>query len=240
MTSEKKTAACENCINEMQAHDTECLLADREKQLGKPALLLHSCCGPCSTACIERLAPDYEITVFFYNPNITDTVEYNRRKENQKRFIREYNDNPQIPYKVSYMEGDYDPEEFIELCGKYSCEPEGGKRCGLCFELRLKKTAETAALLNFDTFTTTLTVSPHKDHKVIFAIGRRLADIYKVGFLEEDFKKKDGFKRSVELAKKHDLYRQDFCGCEFSRAEAEERRNKKETREGKKERKETK
>ena len=220
--------------------ELERIIEQNSKVQRIPTLLLHSCCAPCSSYCLEYLSRYFEITDLYYNPNITDTVEYNRRKENQKRFIREYNDDPQIPYKVSYMEGDYDPEEFIELCGKYSCEPEGGKRCGLCFELRLKKTAETAALLNFDTFTTTLTVSPHKDHKVIFAIGRRLADIYKVGFLEEDFKKKDGFKRSVELAKKHDLYRQDFCGCEFSRAEAEERRNKKETREGKKERKETK
>lgn len=227
MTSEKKTAACENCINGSSADDASCMLHDREKQTAKPALLLHSCCGPCSTSCIERLAPDYDVTVFFYNPNITDTVEYNRRKENQKRFIREYNEDPSIPYKVAYMEGDYDCDYYLELCGKYSEEPEGGKRCGLCFEMRLKKTAETAALLNADSFTTTLTVSPHKDSKAIFAIGRRLADVYKVGFLEEDFKKRDGFKRSVELAKKHDLYRQDFCGCEFSRKEAEERKAKK-------------
>ena len=125
------------------------------------------------------------------------------------------------------MEGDHDADEFIEICGRYCDEPEGGKRCGLCFDMRLEKTAMTAALLNFDSFTTTLTVSPHKDQKAIFAIGRRHADTYQVGFLEEDFKKRDGFKRSVELAKKYGLYRQDFCGCEYSRREAEERRQKK-------------
>ena len=228
MKQEKKTAVCENCIKEMQEENSELILPDREKQTAKPSLLMHSCCGPCSTACIERMAPDYDITVFFYNPNITDREEYEKRKENQKKFIKEYNDDPAVPYKVAYMEGDYDSERFIELCGKYSEEPEGGKRCGICFEMRLEKTAQTAAMMNFDSFTTTLTVSPHKDRKAIFAIGNRQADKYKVGFLEEDFKKRDGFKRSVDLAKKHDLYRQDFCGCEYSRREAEERKAEKE------------
>lgn len=228
MASEKKMNAYENCIADCQFDDSECIMAGREKKLGKPSLLLHSCCGPCSTACIERMAPDYEITVFFYNPNITDREEYEKRKESQIKFIKEYNEDPAIPYKVDYMEGEHDANAFEELCGKYSEEPEGGKRCWLCFDMRLEKTAQTAAFLNYDTFATTLTVSPHKDQKAIFAIGRRHAATYKVGFLEEDFKKRDGFKRSVELAKKHDLYRQDFCGCEYSRQESIERKLAKE------------
>lgn len=227
MTSEKKAIPLEKCICDEKLTDSRCIMNDKEEQTGKPSLLMHSCCGPCSTACIERMAPDYEVTVFFYNPNITDEDEYKKRRENQIKFIKEYNEDPSIPYKVAYMEGDHDADEFIEICGRYCDEPEGGKRCGLCFDMRLEKTAMTAALLNFDSFTTTLTVSPHKDQKAIFAIGRRHADTYQVGFLEEDFKKRDGFKRSVELAKKYGLYRQDFCGCEYSRREAEERRQRK-------------
>lgn len=227
MTSEKKTAAYGNCIENRSQERQECIIDDREKNLSKPSLLMHSCCGPCSTACIERMAPDYEITIFFYNPNITDRAEYDKRKQNQIKFIEEYNKNPDKPGKIAFMEGDYDKTEYLELCGAYSDEPEGGKRCWLCFDMRLKKTAETAALLNFDNFTTTLTVSPHKDKNAIFAIGRRQSDTYRVGFLEEDFKKKDGFKRSCELAKQYDLYRQDFCGCEFSRLESIERMKRK-------------
>lgn len=227
MTSEKKSMPLEKNICERMQPDSRCIMDEKETRTGKPQLLMHSCCGPCSTACIERMAPDYEITVFFYNPNITDKEEYEKRKESQIKFIREYNEDPSIPYKVSYMEGDHDVDGFTSLCGKYADEPEGGKRCGLCFDMRLEKTAMTAALLNYDSFTTTLTVSPHKDHKAIFAIARRHAATYQVGFLEEDFKKRDGFRRSVQLAKKYDLYRQDFCGCEYSRKEAEARRRNK-------------
>lgn len=226
MTSEKKAVAYENCIENCSRRGQECIIDDREKSLGKPSLLMHSCCGPCSTACIERMAPDYEITIFFYNPNINDRAEYDKRKENQIKFIEEYNKNPEKPGKIAFMEGDYDVDDYLDLCGAYGDEPEGGKRCWLCFDMRLKKTAETAAMLNFDTFTTTLTVSPHKDKNAIFAIGRRHSDTYKVGFLEEDFKKKDGFKRSCELARQYDLYRQDFCGCEFSRKESAERKER--------------
>jgi predicted adenine nucleotide alpha hydrolase (AANH) superfamily ATPase len=189
----------------------------RETKLGKPSLLLNSCCGPCSTAVIERLAPDYDITVFFYNPNITDEEEYRKRLENQLKFIRKFNDDPAIPYSVKFREGEYEPEKFYEVCEKYAAEPEGGRRCQECFILRLEKTALTASMLNFDMFGTTLTVSPHKSYSAVSSIGRRMAEKYGVGFLDQDFKKKDGFKRSIVLSKKYGLYRQDYCGCEYSK-----------------------
>lgn len=227
MDESKKALGVENLICDICETAEECIMAGRETRMGKPQLLLHSCCGPCSTSCIERMAPDYDITVFFYNPNITDPEEYERRKESQIKFINMYNDNPDIPYKVKFMEGDYDREVFLDRCESYGGEPEGGKRCGICFEMRLDRAAQTAAMLNFDTFGTTLTVSPHKDYSAISAIGKRMADKYKVGFLDVDFKKKDGFKRSTELAKEYELYRQDFCGCEYSKEESERRKESK-------------
>ena len=227
MDENKKALSLENFICDTCDTKDQCIMGDRETRLEKPQLLLHSCCGPCSTACIERMAPDYEITVFFYNPNITDREEYERRKESQIKFINKYNENPDIPYKVAFMEGEYNPDGFLKLCHGYGNEPEGGKRCGICFEMRLEKTAMTAALLNFDTFGTTLTVSPHKDYSAISAIGKRMGDKYKIGFLDVDFKKKDGFKRSTLLAKEYDLYRQDFCGCEFSKIESDKRKESK-------------
>ena len=226
MTDEKKTAPFENCIcRQGPPEETMMDMDGGEKQLARPKLLLHSCCGPCSTSCVERLAADYEITVFFYNPNITDRVEYEKRKENQIRFIEAYNEKKQAPFKVSFMEGDYDTEAYIRLCGPFADEPEGSHRCELCFRKRLEKTAETAAMLNFDTFTTTLTVSPHKAYDVISSIGRKVADIYKVGYLDIDFKKKDGFKRSIELSREYGLYRQNYCGCEWSKWDDDEKGN---------------
>lgn len=195
----------------------ECMGFDKVKTLDNPRVLLHSCCGPCSTACIERIAPEYNISIYFYNPNITDREEYERRKENQIKFINEYNRNSNREYKIDFIEGDYDPWNFIKVSELFKDEPEGGKRCHLCFELRLARTAEYAAMHDFDTYGTTLTVSPHKNYNVISEIGKKFAGIYGVGFLDIDFKKKDGFKRSIELSKEYDLYRQDFCGCEYSR-----------------------
>ena len=220
MTNGKKTEPCENFICGAGIPDETLMDMDGgETQTARPKILLHSCCGPCSTSCIERLAPDYEICVFFYNPNINEREEYEKRKKEQIRFIEEYNETKQASFKVSFMEGNYDAGRFEEICGPFADEPEGSHRCELCFRLRLEKTAQTAAMMNFDTFTTTLSVSPHKDHDVISSIGKKLADIYKVGFLDVDFKKKDGFKRSIELSKKHNLYRQNYCGCVWSKRE---------------------
>jgi predicted adenine nucleotide alpha hydrolase (AANH) superfamily ATPase len=192
-----------------------------ETGLGRPDLLLHTCCGPCSTVCVERLVKDYNITVFFYNPNITDPQEYEKRKKAQISFINAFNEDPAYDGRVDFMEGSYDPAEFFAEAKGLEDEAEGGPRCGRCFELRLAKAAETASMGNFDCFTTSLTVSPHKDYDVISSIGRKTGMQYGISYLDMNFKKRDGFKRSVELSKKYGLYRQNYCGCEFSKWEEE-------------------
>lgn len=183
----------------------------------KPALLLHSCCGPCSTAVIERLIDDYDVTVYFYNPCITDQDEYERRKESQIRFIEHYNLHLGGAGKVHFIEGDYDPENYFRAVKGYEEEPEGGSRCTICFTQRLDKTAEAAKLGGYPLFTTTLTVSPHKNYPLISAIGKVAAETYDVEFLDLDFKKKAGFQRSIQMSKEYELYRQNYCGCEFSK-----------------------
>lgn len=183
----------------------------------KPSLLLHSCCGPCSTAVIERLAGDYQITIFFYNPCITDQEEYCRRKEAQIEFLRKYNESLPPKEHIRFKEGPYDTKKFYQMTEGLENEPEGGKRCLVCFQQRLEKTAETCTLCGCDYFGTTLTVSPHKNYELISRIGRKLAVKYSVSFVDEDFKKKDGFKRSIELSKQYGLYRQNYCGCQYSK-----------------------
>ena len=177
-------------------------------------MLLHSCCGPCSTSVIERLVPDYDITVFYYNPCITDRDEYEKRKENQIRFIEEYNDERNL--KISFTEGRYDSEEYFRRVRGLENEPEGGERCTVCFHQRLEEAARYAGEKGFDIFTTTLTVSPHKNYTLIAGIGREYGEKYGVEFLDMDFKKKAGFQRSIELSKEHELYRQNYCGCVYS------------------------
>ena len=193
------------------------LRGDMEEMVQKPSLLLHSCCGPCSTSVIEQLAGEYVLTVFYYNPCITDEEEYVKRRSTQKEFIRIYNEKHPSQDPVRFIEGKYQPLSFLKLAENLEDEPEGGKRCALCFEQRLEKTAETAKIHGFDYFTTTLSVSPHKDHDMISEIGRRIALKYGLSFLDRDFKKKDGFKRSIEMSKEYGLYRQDYCGCRFSK-----------------------
>ncbi len=188
----------------------------------KPALLLHSCCGPCSTAVVERLAGEFDITVFFYNPCITDEDEYMRRRAAQLEFIEKFNRENAGKTRIRFTEGSYRPSDFFEMVKGLEKEPEGGARCRLCFRQRLETTAEVASMSGYDHFGTTLTVSPHKDYKQISALGRGLAARYGISFLDRDFKKKDGFRRSVELSKKYGLYRQDYCGCIFSKREREE------------------
>lgn len=192
---------------------------DRETSLARPSVLLHACCAPCSTACVERLVPDFDVTLFFYNPNITDEEEYLKRRAAIHEFVEKVNADTAYKAKISLIEGEYDPHNFLAAVKGLEKEPEGGARCTVCFDLRLEATAERAKFMNFDYFATTLTVSPHKDYDTISAIGRRLAMQYDVSYLDMNFKKKDGFKRSVELSKKYDLYRQNFCGCEFSKWE---------------------
>lgn len=190
----------------------------------KRPLLLHSCCGPCSTAVVERLAGDYEITLFFYNPNITDQEEYEKRRDAQLLFLRKYNEGKEEGQRVRFLEGAYEPRRFLEVSKGLEQEPEGGKRCAACFRLRLSVSAETARGLGSECFGTTLSVSPHKDHALLCQIGEELSRGGKVGrgvrdltFLTDDFKKKDGYRRSIQLSKEYGLYRQSFCGCEFAR-----------------------
>lgn len=174
-------------------------------------LLLHSCCGPCSSSVIERLRDYFDITVIYYNPNIEPKEEYEKRKSEQLRLLNELG--------IKFMDIDYLNNEYHEKVKGYENEPENGLRCPLCFELRLDKTASKAKENNFDYFGTTLTVSPHKNSKIINEIGLKLEEKYGVKFLLSDFKKEDGYKRSIELSKKYDLYRQDYCGCLYSKGE---------------------
>lgn len=193
------------------------LLADMSLKVEKKHILLHSCCGPCSTACIERLLPDYRITVFFYNPNITDRDEYEKRKAAQIKFLNAYNECLPEEDKLLFIEGEYLPEDYFKLCAAYADEPEGGRRCTECFRLRMERTAQVALRTGNPIFGTTLTVSPHKNYPLISAIGTELAAMYGLEFLDADFKKKAGFQRSIELSKEYGLYRQNYCGCEYSK-----------------------
>lgn len=191
---------------------------EQEPETGKVkrTLLLHSCCGPCSTACIERVLPDYQVTVFYFNPCITDPEEYERRKAAQIKFLEAYNQSLSPEEQVGFIEGDYEPDSFLRLVEGYEQEPEGGARCTLCFQQRLEETAATAQREGFFCFGTTLTVSPHKNYPLIATIGNQLAREHHIEFLDMDFKKKAGFQRSIELSKEYGLYRQDYCGCKYS------------------------
>ncbi len=185
----------------------------------KKTLLLHSCCGPCSTSVIDRLKDFFFITVLYYNPNIEPLEEYEHRKKEQIRFLKESG------VLVSFMDIDYENEEFKKIAKGLENEREGGARCHKCYYLRLEKTMEKAIENHFAYFGTTLTVSPYKNAEVINNIGLKLEDIYnkdkneeeKVLFLVSDFKKKEGYKKSIEFSKKYNLYRQEYCGCLFSK-----------------------
>lgn len=216
MNTEKKADCIQGCICNGFA-DAEYYPMNMQTKVEKKHVLLHSCCGPCSTACIERLLPDYKITVFFYNPNITDAEEYQRRKEAQIHFIEEFNRSAGDEEKVEFIEGEYLPEDFYKVCAGYSNEPEGGLRCTECFKLRMERAAQVALKTGNPLFGTTLTVSPHKNYPLISSIGRALAGLYGLEFLDVDFKKKNGFQRSIELSKEYGLYRQNYCGCEYSK-----------------------
>lgn len=176
-------------------------------------LLLHSCCAPCSSYVIEYLSRYFQITVFYYNPNISAEEEYRKRVLEQQRFIKEF----PAKYPVDFVKGDYEPRVFFDTVKGYEQCKEGGERCFLCYELRLKKTAQLAAEKGYDYFTTTLTISPLKNSVKLNEIGLRLGEEYGVPYLLSDFKKKEGYKRSIELSKEYGLYRQNYCGCVYSR-----------------------
>ncbi len=185
----------------------------------RPSLLLHSCCGPCSSYCLEYLTQYFDVTVYYYNPNITDEEEYRHRVSEQQRLIKEFPG-------VRFVEGPYDPESFYEISAGLEKVPEGGERCFRCFSLRLGRAAQYAADGGFDYYTTTLTISPMKDAQKLNEIGQQKAAACGTTWLPSDFKKKDGYKRSVELSARYGLYRQDYCGCEYSKEEARARKNR--------------
>ena len=172
-------------------------------------LLLHSCCGPCSTVCIERLLSDFEVVVFYFNPNIEPLEEYEHRKEEQKKVCQHFG--------VKFVDCDYDNAGWRDFVAGLEKEPEGGARCKKCFEFRLLKTAKYAKENGFDIFATTLSVSPHKNTIVINEVGQDVSGRFEIEFLPESFKKKDGYLRSINLSKEMDLYRQNYCGCNFSK-----------------------
>lgn len=175
-------------------------------------ILLHSCCAPCSSHVITYLAPYYNITVLYYNPNIYPKEEYEKRKQEQIKLINELN----TPNKLDYLDCDYDNDVYEELIKVYENCPERGARCPICFKLRLEKTAKLAKEHNYDYFCTTLTVSPYKNATQINEIGASLSNKYQIKWLYSDFKKEDGYKKSIELSKKYNLYRQNYCGCIYS------------------------
>lgn len=173
-------------------------------------LLLHSCCAPCSTACLERLKDVFSITVLYYNPNVSPREEYEKRKAEQIRLLTQTG-------WAEFIDCDYAGEDFERISQGLENEPERGKRCYQCYKLRLEKTAQAAKQNNFSWFATTLTLSPHKNAQWLNAIGEELGKAYAVNYLYTDFKKKGGYYRSIELSKEYGLYRQDFCGCKFSK-----------------------
>ena len=178
-----------------------------------PTLLLHSCCAPCSSYVIEYLSQYFHLTVFYYNPNISEFEEYKKRVEEQKRLIRQF----PTKYKVEFIEGTYDNDNYNKnILGLEDCK-EGGERCTVCYEMRMREAAKEAKESGFDYFTTTLSISPLKNSTKLNEIGYKLGIEYGIAYLLSDFKKKEGYKRSIELSKEYDLYRQNYCGCIFSR-----------------------
>ena len=182
-----------------------------------PTLLMHACCGPCSTYCIEYLSQFFKITIFYYNPNIAPADEYAHRVAEIKRFVSEF----KTKYPVEFIEGKYEPDKFYDWVRGYESEAEGGTRCRKCFELRLGETARLAKEMGFDYFTTTLSISPKKDEQVLNVVAKEQGEIYGIKALPADFKKKGGSKRSIELSAEYNLYRQNYCGCAYSLRDAE-------------------
>lgn len=197
---------------------------DTKNDIKKPSLLLQACCCPCSTHCLEVLVDHFDITVFFYNPNIDEKDEFQKRLDELYRFTREAD----FALDVKVVEGPYEPEVFYEMAKGREELPERGARCYDCYELRLRKTAEYAKEHSFDYFSTTLSISPYKNAEWLNEIGLRLEKEYGAStFLFSDFKKKNGYKRSIELSEEYSLYRQDYCGCVFSKRDRDKKKQEK-------------
>ena len=187
------------------------IIKDMTDKGERPTILLHSCCGPCSSYVLEYLNRYFKIKLFFYNPNIHPEEEYNRRLQAQKKVLES------LPLKdVELIEGEYEPSVYFEAVKGLENEPEGGKRCEVCIRLRMERAAEEAVKLKTDYFATTLTVSPHKNAPYINSAGEEIEKTVTVPYLVSDFKKKNGYKRSVELCRIYDIYRQNYCGCTYS------------------------
>lgn len=195
-------------------------IGENSRKQRVPTLLLHSCCAPCSSYCLEYLSEYFSITVFYYNPNIDTREEYQKRALEQQRLIA------RLPAKnpISFLQGQHEQQRFYDAVRGYEREKEGGERCFLCYELRLREAAARAKALGMDYFTTTLSISPLKNAEKLNEIGDNLSAEYGVSYLNSDFKKKNGYKRSVELSAEYGMYRQDYCGCVFSKKQREEER----------------
>lgn len=200
-------------------------LIQKLQQEGKvPRLLLHACCAPCSSAVLEYLSQYFAITLLYYNPNIAPLEEYQKREAELRRLVSQM----KFTHPVELLPCQYDGQAFVQAARGLEGEPEGGKRCEACFRLRLRYAAQEAARLRFDYYTTTLSISPIKNAPLLNQLGEEIGREFGVAHLPSDFKKKDGYKRSVQLSKEYDLYRQDYCGCAFSKAQ---RQREKEERE---------
>ena len=192
-------------------HNYENMMTEQIKGVKKgERLLLHSCCAPCSSACLERLKEHFSVTVLYYNPNIDEREEYEKRKAEQIRFLKETD-------WAEFLDCDHEAEKFLQMSQGMENEPERGARCYRCYALRLEKTAQVAKENGFAYFATTLTLSPYKNAEWLNEIGENVGGMYEVNYLYTDFKKKGGYHRSVELSNEYGLYRQDFCGCKFSK-----------------------
>jgi len=190
---------------------------ETEKLDFRPSLLLHVCCAPCASAVIPILAKNFDVDLFYFNPNITDPVEYEKRKDELIRLVDIYNDEKISQKNISIIPSKYMPSEFYDVIDGFESEPEGGLRCERCFYLRLEETFTQAAQKGYDYVCSTLTVSPHKNAEIINTIGEELSKNGKIKFLTSDFKKENGYKKSIDLSNKYGLYRQNYCGCEFSK-----------------------
>ncbi len=203
--------------------EMEKIIEKEQEQNHVPTLLLHSCCAPCSSSVLERLNSFFQITILYYNPNIDPEEEYDKRKEEEKRFLSLFPSK----YPISFLDCDYDRNSFYEAVKGFEHCKEGEERCYRCYQLRLEKTAKEAQKNHFDYFGTTLSISPYKNSNWINEIGFSLAKKYQISYLPADFKKKNGYQRSIELSQKYQLYRQDYCGCIYSKLEKERKEKEK-------------
>lgn len=216
MTEQKKTTSKDIPLTKIN-YDRQLkqLIATWQAEKQRPTILLHTCCAPCSTYTLEYLTEYAEVTIYFANSNIHPAAEYQRRSLEQQRFLEKF--TAKTGRKVAFLEAPYQPAEFLELVNESGLaqEPEGGKRCHVCFRYRLDIVAKKALELGFDYFGSALTISPHKDSQIINQLGLEIAKLYDTKYLPSDFKKNNGYQRSIEMCEEYDVYRQCYCGCVY-------------------------